>query len=360
MTSWVLFQRLLKKKNRKRSFEREVKMITKRFVALLTILTVLFFFLGMNPLGAFEDQKYEEKFEKTESIARDGKVEVRNVSGDVDVKTWDRAEVKIDALKVSKASTMEKAKEYAEKVKIEVYEEDGILKIETKYPKPSIKGLNVSVTYSVMVPSQASIKAKTVSGDVTVENIGGKAEASTVSGNVDIMKAEQGANGESVSGNVTVMDVNNGLYCKTVSGDVKARNISGNTELKSVSGNVIAENIRGDVEAETVSGNVKMLDISGADVVKGKALSGAVIYDGEISQAGRYSLDAHSGRVEMRIPSGSAFDFEASTFSGSIDTEFEIVISGKMSKKKISGSVNGGGADVNLKSFSGDIYLKKR
>jgi hypothetical protein len=335
-------------------------MITKRFVALLAILTLLFFFLGMNPLGAFGDQKYQEKFEKTESVARDGKVEVRNVSGDVDVKTWDRAEVKIDALKVSKASSMEKAKEYADKVKIEVYKENGILKIETKYPKPSIKGLKVSISYSVMIPSQASIKAKSVSGDVTVENIGGEAEASTVSGDVQIMKAEQGANGESVSGNVTVMDVNNGLYCKTVSGDVEARNISGNTELNCVSGDIIAENITGDVEAETVSGTVKMLNISRAAVVKGKALSGAVIYEGEINPAGRYTLNAHSGHVEMRIPSGSAFDFEASTFSGSIDTEFEIVISGKMSKKKISGSVNGGGADVNLKSFSGNIYLKKR
>ncbi len=335
-------------------------MVTRKFVALLAILTLLFFFLGMSPSGTLGEQKYEERFEKKESIDRDGKVEVRNVSGDVDVKTWDRAEVKIDALKVSKASTTEKATEYAQKVKIEVYEEDGILKIETKYPKPSIKGLNVSVTYSLMIPSLASIKAKSVSGDVTLENIGGKAEADTVSGDVSIMKADNGANGESVSGNVTVMDVKNGLYGKTVSGDVEARNISGNVELNCVSGDVIAENINGDIDAETVSGNVKMLNVAGAKVVKGKTLSGSVIYEGEIKRAGRYSLNAHSGRVEMRIPSDSAFDLEASTFSGSIDTEFDVVISGKMSRKKISGSVNGGGADVNLKSFSSDIYLKKK
>ena len=147
--------------------------MTKRIVALIAVLAVLFFFLGLNPLGAADKQKYEEKFEKTESIARDGKVEVRNVSGDVEVKTWDRNEVKIDALKISKASTMEKAKEYAQKVKIEVFKENGILKIETKYPKPSIKGLSVSIHYTLMIPSQAAIKGKSVSGDVTLENIGG-------------------------------------------------------------------------------------------------------------------------------------------------------------------------------------------
>jgi hypothetical protein len=335
-------------------------MITKKAVALIAILTVLFFFLGLNPLGAADKEKYEEKFEKTESLARDGKVEIRNISGDVQVKTWDRNEVKIDAQKVSKASTMEKAKENAQKVTIEVYKEDGILKIETKYPKTSIKGLSVSISYTVVIPSQAAINARSVSGNVFLENIGGKAEANAVSGNVEIMKAGNGAKGESVSGDVTVVDVENGAYCKTVSGNIEARNISGNADLNCVSGDVIAENIRGDVEAETVSGSVKMMGISKADVVKGKALSGSVIYEGEINPNGRYTLDAHSGRIEMRIPAGSAFDFEASTFSGDINTEFEIVASGKLSKKKIKGSVNGGGADVMLKSFSGDIYLKKK
>jgi DUF4097 and DUF4098 domain-containing protein YvlB len=127
-----------------------------------------------------------------------------------------------------------------------------------------------------------------------------------------------------------------------------------------VSGDVTAENVRGDVEADTVSGSVKLMDISGAEVVKGKTMSGSTIYDGEITSSGRYALEAHSGRVEMTIPSDSAFDLNASTFSGSIDTEFKVVMSGKISKTKISGSVNGGGADVNLKTFSGNIYLKKK
>ena len=87
----------------------------------------------------------------------------------------------------------------------------------------------------------------------------------------------------------------------------------------------------------------------GANVVKGKTMSGSTIYNGDISSNGRYSLEAHSGKVEMTIPSNSAFDLSASTFSGSIKTDFKVVMSGTLSKKKISGSVNGGGAKVRLK-----------
>ena len=337
-------------------------MTSKKILILITVLFVLVFFLGLNPLHAYAQGKvkHEEKFEKTESLARDGKVEIRNLSGNVDVKTWNRNEVKIDAQKISRASSMDKAEENAAKVQIEVRKEAGVLEIETKYPRPSIRGLNVSVHYSVTIPSQAAVNARTASGNVTLADIGGKAAAETKSGDVTVMGARNGAKAETMSGDVKVVDIENGVLCKTASGTVEAKNIAGNADLNCVSGNVIGENIRGDVEADTVSGSVKLMDISGADVVKGKTMSGSTIYMGEINPNGRYSLSAHSGRVEMTIPSNSAFDLEASTFSGSVKSEFDIMVSGKLSKKKISGSVNGGGADVSLKTFSGNIYLKKK
>jgi hypothetical protein len=336
--------------------------MSKKLVVLLAVLAVVVFFLGLNPVEASAQGKvkHEEKFEKTESLARDGKVEIRNISGDVEVKTWDRDEVKIDALKTSKASSMDKAKENAAKVKIEVTRENGILKIGTIYPKPSIKNLSVSVNYKVMIPSQAVIKAKSVSGDVALENIGGKAAAGTTSGDVSVVGARNGANAETVSGDVKVIDVENGVYCKTASGNVNAKNITGNADLNCVSGDVTAENMRGSVEADTVSGSVKLVGISDAEVIKGKTMSGNTIFHGDISSTGRYALEAHSGNVEMTIPAGSAFDLTASTFSGTIKTEFEVMMSGKLSKKKISGSVNGGGADMKLKTFSGNIILKKK
>ena len=341
---------------------REDRIMSKKILVLLAVLAVLVFFLGLNPLEASPQGKvkHEETFAKTESLSRDGKVEIRNISGDVEVKTWDRDEVKIDALKTSRATSKEKAKENATKVKIEVTRENGILMVKTKYPKPSIKGLNVSVDFKVMIPSQATINAKSVSGDVTLEKIGGKATAETTSGDVTVLGARSGANAETVSGDVEVADVQNGVYCKTASGNIDAKNITGNADLACVSGDVTAENIRGAVEADTVSGSVKLLGISDADVVKGKTMSGNTIYHGDISSTGRYALEAHSGNVEITIPSGSAFDLTASTFSGTIKTEFEVMMSGKLSKKKISGSVNGGGADVKLKTFSGNIILKKK
>ncbi len=318
-------------------------MKTKKIIASMALITLLIFFSGFIPAesGIAAKEKYEEKFEKTVALAKDGKVDIRNISGSIEVKTWDRAEVKIEALKVSKASSLSRAEENAKKVKIEVNKEGSTLRIETKYPHTRIRSLSVSISYSLTIPAKAAIKAKSISGGVRLENIGGMVEAGTVSGSVKLMNAEKGAD------------------LHTTSGGIEVKNVTGDVDINVTSGSITATQIKGSVSAETVSGSIKLLDISEARVVKAKALSGSVIYEGKIRSDGRYSLQTHSGRIEIRIPSGSAFDLEAKTFSGSIKNDFDITISGKISKREVRGSVNGGGANVKLTAFSGGIYIKK-
>jgi len=290
-------------------------------------------------------EKYEEKFAKTVALAKDGKVDISNISGDITVLIWNQDQVKIEALKVSEASSLEKAKENASKVTIEVVPEGSLLRIETKYPKSEKhwggESIDVSVDYKLWIPEKASIKANNVSGDITAEAIGGAAALKAVSGDIQLTKAAGGADCNSVSGNVTVANVTGSAFLKSVSGDVKATSV------------------KGSVEAESVSGDVELVEISEASTVRVKALSGEVLYRGGISKQGNYSFKSHSGSVVLYIPADSAFDLEAETFSGGIESDFEIKVMGKVSPKELSGSVNGGGAVLKVSAFSGDVKLKK-
>src|SRR5512136_900819 len=69
---------------------------------------------------ALAEQKFEEKFEKTVPLSKTGQFYLGNVSGQIEVLTWKEAQVKIEALKSSKADTADKSKENAAKVTIEV------------------------------------------------------------------------------------------------------------------------------------------------------------------------------------------------------------------------------------------------
>jgi DUF4097 and DUF4098 domain-containing protein YvlB len=310
------------------------------------VLVAAAFVLAFVAAPALAEEKYTEKFEKTEALAKTGKLYLSNVSGEIEVLTWTNAQVKIEALKTSKASSLEKAKENAGLVTIEVATDADVVRVETKYPKKSGgfwggNSISVSVDYKVWVPEQAAVELKSVSGDVHVARIGGPAKIGCVSGNVGLL----GAAGADVD---------------LVSGDLALENIAGDAYLKTVSGNVDATKVKGSVEVEAVSGDIKLLDVSEAQTVSAKSVSGNITYVGVIKAGGRYEIKAHSGDVKMTIPADSAFDFEANTFSGDIDSDFEIQVVGKISPREIHGTVGKGGATIILKSFSGNIDLKKK
>jgi len=294
------------------------------------------------PLVAGET--YQEKFARTENLTRDGLVIINNVSGDIRVMVWKEEKVKIEAVKLARASSEAKAKENADKVTIEVTAEPGLVRIETRYPESRRwfgGGDNVSVDYTLWIPDRASIESRSVSGDVQVEKAGGAVKVSAVSGNVSIV------------GGVRT------ISAKAVSGNVSLTGAEGDCAINSVSGDIHVSRVRGSVEAEVVSGSVKLLEISEAQKVSAKSISGTVEYRGQVLPGGVYRLSSHSGEVRLFLPADSSFDLEASSFSGTVTTDFPVQVIGKLNGKTIQGRVGKGGADVLAKAFSGSVEIRK-
>ncbi|MGQ9801402.1 MAG: DUF4097 family beta strand repeat-containing protein [Candidatus Saccharicenans sp.] len=314
----------------------------KRSNGLRLSLVLMLGLLLILPLLARE--KYEEKFERTEKLARDGTVMVSNVSGDIKFLVWKEEKVKIEAVKFATGSTEAKAKENADRVTIEVKVEPGLVRIETRYPESRRwfgGDSNVSVDYTIWIPEQASIDSKSVSGDVEVEKTGGPVRVSTVSGNVTV-----------TGGKKTVS-------AKAVSGDIRVMGVEADCELSSVSGDIKATQVKGSVEAEVVSGTVRLQDIAGARKVSAKSISGTVEYRGQVLPDGSYRFSSHSGEVRLILPADSSFDLEASSFSGTVSTDFPVEVIGKLSGKTIQGRVGKGGAEVSAKAFSGSVEIRK-
>jgi DUF4097 and DUF4098 domain-containing protein YvlB len=107
-----------------------------------------------------------------------------------------------------------------------------------------------------------------------------------------------------------------------------------------------------------VSGDVRILD-SNTTSLKASTTSGDVHYSGSLNPNGRYELKSHSGTVEVVLPANSQFAVNASTFSGSIETDFEIKLQGRIERRTISGLVGQGGPTLELRSFSGEVRLRK-
>ena len=86
---------------------------------------------------------------------------------------------------------------------------------------------DVSVDYTLTVPSGASIEMKSVSGNVKVTGVRGSVRAESVSGNVTTTDTPRLEAAKSVSGDVSLSGI-------AIDGDLAAGSVSGNVTAKGV------------------------------------------------------------------------------------------------------------------------------
>ena len=186
-----------------------------------------------------------EEFHQTYTLTPDGRVELDNINGDVHISSWDRNEVKVDAVKYADT------KEQLDEAKIEIDSGKDYLSIRTKYRDHDQTfnwGSNnhpASVEYTLTVPRTAHLdEIKLINGELDVEGVSGEVRASCINGRLDA---------HNLSGPAKLSNINGRL-------DARFDQLSGSgIELKSVNGALsltIPSDSNARVEASTVSGGI--------------------------------------------------------------------------------------------------------
>jgi len=158
-----------------------------------------------------------------------------------------------------------------------------------------------------------------------------------------------------ISGSGDIFDDGVGQNAKleTGSGDIRASGLQGPFLVKTGSGNITAEQIgQGDVKAETGSGNIEIKDIHGG--FRAQTGSGDIKATGTPSTT--WTLQTGSGNIDF-WPGNAPLTLDASTGSGSVTTDHEMVVKGSLDHQHITGNLNGGGTAVHAQTGSGDIHV---
>jgi len=275
---------------------------------------------------------------KTFNVGANGSLKLSNVAGDVRVTGGGGTEIKVEAVIHGKGKTDAEARAQFDSVKVDMRQNGSRVDVETTHERNS----RAWVDYTVVVPSGTSVEVRSVSGDVVVSEIGGSARAETVSGDVTATGLAQVA------------------ALRSVSGDVHASGLSstGAVSFNSVSGDVIVKTLKaGSATFETVSGDARV-DGCECGGVQSSSVSGDVAYTGTLAKGGRYVFSSHSGDIVLVTPSG--FELNAATFSGDIRVD-GLTGQGETDRpgRTRRGTVGGGGAVVEAKTFSGDLRINR-
>jgi DUF4097 and DUF4098 domain-containing protein YvlB len=260
-----------------------------------------------------------------------GVVDISNVSGRVEVKGWDRAEVSVHAELESGVERVDVSSERGHtiiKVVLAEHFRGGETELRVQVPKDS--EVNVSAV-SADVTSQGVLgiqRLNAVSGDLTAEIAGSDVEARTVSGEIRLKGHGQPAR----------------LRVSTVSGDVHL------------------EHGAGDFEGNTVSGTL-VVSLDTARSVRWRSTSGDLRFTGKLTRGATFEVSSVSGDLGVRAGADGGYEYEVSSFSGDISDCFNVQ-SERTSKygpgSRLQGSLGQGAGHMRLKTMSGDIQLCDR
>jgi DUF4097 and DUF4098 domain-containing protein YvlB len=291
-----------------------------------------------------------EKFSRKAKIGRDGRVSISNIAGDIKVTAGSGDEVVIDAIKRTRGDQSQLAAAH-----IVVDERPGRVEVQTEYDSDRSRrynSINVSVDYTVLVPSGATVDIKSISGNVTVNGVQGVVHAETVSGTLAATATPK-------------------LTAKTVSGDLELFNAPADADLAAttISGNIRAKGLKvRTLDLGSVSGDVALTDIA-CDRLGVKSVSGSVEFVGTLGKSGRYEINSHSGSVRLSLAGNTGFELNANSFSGSIRSDFPVTLGPTTARNDrrrpgpghATHAVFGdGSATLNIRTFSGDIIITKR
>ena len=215
---------------------------------------------------------------------------------------------------------------------------------------------NISISYEVTVPADTKLAARTGSGGIVVGAIKGPADVESGSGSVTVGRVGGHVEASTGSGSIKVEGAAS-LEARTGSGSITASAVAGPTKAGSGSGSItIAQAGKGDVAVSAASGSITLTGVDGAARVDSS--SGGIRIDGR--PAGPWSLHTSSGGITITVPPDAAFDLDARTNSGTIDSAHPVTmeVTGKVDKRHVQGKVRGGGPLVQVHCSSGNIRIK--
>ena len=246
---------------------------------------------------------------------------VDSYGGEIDVKTWGRNAVRVEADPSSRTA-------------VEVSSSSGAVSVRTE----GRRGPPSQVDFTITVPAWMGLDLSGVYTDVKVTGVRAPITVETVQGEVDVNGGE---------GTVSL---------RSVQGHVILRGAKGRIDVHSVNEDVRVFDASGEITAETVNGEV-VLERVDATSLEAETVNGDLAYDGPLRSGGRYTLSSHNGDVTIAAAENASAMVTVSTFSGEFESDFPVPLKETRKGRRFSFTLGGGSAQVSLESFQGTVRL---
>ena len=271
----------------------------------------------------------EANFTKSFSVAPGGKLTMKVDRGDVQVRGGTGNAVVVRVTREVTRANASTAAQLIREHRIE-FEQNGSNITVTAHKPPSLNsgsfwGIftrpNLEVHYEITVPEQFTADLQTAGGNIDTSGLRGQLKVETMGGNLDIAGIDGDVDGKTMGGNIRATECKAKLQIETMGGNLTVEQFAGPSVHGSTSG--------GDITASFAS-------VPTADC----------------------ELNTSGGSVRARLPSSAHITLDAETAGGSVSSE--LPVQGTHHDSRLSGTVNGGGPTIKLRTSGGDIRIAQQ
>jgi hypothetical protein len=128
--------------------------------------------------------------------------------------------------------------------------------------------------------------------------------------------------------------------------------------FQTVNGGIELTQLSGQIDAETTNGGITAREIAGS--FKGTTTNGGLEVDLTSLAKEGVTLECVNGGISLRLPGDARATVSASISNGGIDTHGLPIETSTSNRRRLEGTLNGGGAPIRLSGTNGGISLRAR
>lgn len=193
---------------------------------------------------------------------------------------------------------------------------------------------NESISFVVRVPSTYSTSLGTSGGSIRVSNLNGTHSVNTS------------------GGSLTFMNLTGPIQGRTSGGSIDAEGIRGDFDVSTSGGSIRVSDIEGAMSLRTSGGSIRIQDAKGS--VDGTT-SGGSINATFTDVTGPIDLGTSGGSVTITLPRDLEFNLDV---RGNRVITNDFSFDGRTDRDRMTGTVNGGGVPVRLRTSAGTVRIK--
>ncbi len=212
--------------------------------------------------------------------------------------------------------------------------------------------------YEIQVPTRTAVDLKTGGGRIAMSAIEGDAVVTTSGGAIEVTDLQGNLKGRTSGGHIDLKNIRGSADIETSGGGIEIDGVTGSLEAETSGGHIRVSRAGADVKLETSGGGITVDDAVGK--VDAQTSGGPIDVSFAPGNSKGGNLETSGGGIRVKIDPKANLRVDAETSGGSVVADVPITVVGTLHRSAVTGTMNGGGETLRLRSSGGSIRIAPR